>query len=999
MTRLFERTEGGAARVFATSLGVDFCAALIAGLDARLAGQPPEAIARVDILVANARMLRRLQALYLARGPGFLPRLRTVSALSEMSDLAGAEPAIPPLRLRLKLADLVRQLIDGDPGLAPRAAIYPLADSLADLMGEMFEERVTPEKIAGLDMGSQSGHWARSQAVLGVVEEFFGEDVALTAEARQARLVDGLSRRWAEAPPEHPILVAGSTGSRGATARLMDAVSRLPQGAILLPGLDRDMPAEVWAQLTEGRRRPGLGGEDHPQYRLARVAGAAGLEPGAVPEWAPSLQPASVARNRLVSLALRPAPVTDQWRVEGPKLQGLDAALRPVTYLQAPNPQTEATAIALGLRHAAENHIRAALVSPDRNLTRQVAAALDRWNITPDDSAGEPLGLTAPGRFLRMVAEALSAPLTSETLVALLSHPLCHSGADRGEHLRFSRDFELRALRGRVAFPTRDTLTAWVDRTSHADRDAAGAWADWVAGVLLGPRAPGPRPFAACVDAQVTMAEALAAGPGQDGAGGLYDEDAGDAARMLIDDLRAEAGVGGPMTARDYADFFTALAADREARSVLRPHALIQIWGTLEARVQGAELLILAGLNDGVWPAAPGPDPWLNRALRDAAGLRLPDRVIGLSAHDFQQAVAAPEVWLCRARRDAETDTVASRWLNRLTNLLEGASAESEAALKDMTARGDRWVRMAEALMRPTAPSDPAPRPAPAPPATARPAEISVTDVEDLVRDPYKVYARRVLRLRPLDPLRPQPDAALRGSALHDILDRFTGAFPDALPDGAEGQLLGLAEDILAEEAPWPAARRLWQARLARVAPWFLHTEAERRAYADPWLREVKGRWPVDGLPHDRIVTLVGKADRIDRLPDGRIAIYDYKSGKPPTEKEERSFAKQLWLEAAMAAEGAFGDGNPLETARIAYIGLGASPEVVAHDPTRDQVETLKAEFRRVLTHYLDPETGFPSRRAVKTTRWSGDFDHLARYGEWDETETPLRLPVGDHAS
>ena len=448
------------------------------------------------------------------------------------------------------------------------------------------------------------------------------------------------------------------------------------------------MPAEVWAQLTEGRRRPGLGGEDHPQYRLARVAGAAGLSPAAIPDWAPSFTPASAARNRLVSLALRPAPVTDQWREEGPRLKGLSEALRTVTYLEAPNPQTEATAIALGLREAAEKGTRAALVSPDRNLTRQVAAALDRWNITPDDSAGEPLGLTAPGRFLRMVAEALTGPLTSEALVALLSHPLCHSGADRGDHLRFAREFELKALRGKVASPTPADLNAWAATVSAADRDNAAAWADWVAATLLGPRAPGPLSFEARVTAHVAMAEALAVGPGLAGSGALYEKDAGAAARTLIDDLISEASVGGPMSARDYADFFTALAADREARSVLRPHALIQIWGTLEARVQGAELLILAGLNDGIWPAAPGPDPWLNRSLRDAAGLRLPDRVIGLSAHDFQQAVAAPEVWLCRARRDAETDTVPSRWLNRLTNLLSGASAESEQALADMKARG-----------------------------------------------------------------------------------------------------------------------------------------------------------------------------------------------------------------------------------------------------------------------------------------------------------------------
>jgi ATP-dependent helicase/nuclease subunit B len=996
MTRLFEPEEPGAPRLFATSLGVDFCAALIEGLDARLAGQPPEAIARVEILVANARMLRRLQALYLQRGPGFLPRLRTVAGMSDLSDLSGLDAAMPPLRLRLKLADLVRRLIDGDPELAPRAAIYPLADSLADLMGEMFEERVTPEAIAGLDMGAQSGHWARSQAVLGVVETFFGEDAAMTAEARQARLVDRLARQWREAPPDHPVLIAGSTGSRGATLRLMDAVSRLPQGAVLLPGLDRDMPESVWTQLTEGRRRPGLGGEDHPQYRLARVAGMAGIAPGAIPEWAPALAPPSAARNRLVSLALRPAPVTDQWRAEGPKLRGLPEALRHVTYLEAPNPQTEATAIALVLREAAENGVRAALVSPDRNLTRQVAAALDRWNITPDDSAGEPLGLTPPGRFLRMVAQALVAPLTSEALVALLSHPLCHSGVDRGDHLRFSREFELDALRGKVAFPEPGTVRAWAAATRAEDREKATVWADWLSEAALGPRDPGPLPFADRVAAQIAMAEALAGGPGQEGAGELYEKDAGVAARSLIDDLRAEAGSGGPMNARDYADFFSALAADREARSVLRPHALIQIWGTLEARVQGADRLILAGLNDGVWPSAPGPDPWLNRSLRDAAGLRLPDRVIGLSAHDFQQAVAAPEVWLCRARRDAETDTVPSRWLNRLLNLLKGASPESNAAFEEMIARGARWVRMAEALLRPEGPTPPEPRPAPAPPVRARPSVISVTEVEDLIRDPYKVYARRVLGLRPLDPLRTQPDAALRGSAIHKILERFALAFPNDLPDDAEGQLMSITDDVLAKLAPWPVVRRLWHARLARVAPWFIRTEFERRAFADFWLPEVKGRWPVPGLPQARGITLVGKADRIDRLGDGRIAIYDYKSGKPPTEKEERGFSKQLWLEAAMAADGAFGDDGPLETARIAYIGLGSTPSVVAHDPTRQEIEMLKSEFRQLLAHFTDATSGFPSRRAVANTRWAGDYDHLARHGEWDETQPAVPRPVGE---
>lgn len=159
------------ARVFATPLGVDFCAALIEGLDARLAGHPPEAIARVEIHVANARMQRRLQSLYAARGPGLLPRIRPVLSLSETADLDGLAPAMSPLALRLELAQLIGRLLERDPTIAPRAALYDLADSLADFMGEMVEEGVSPEQIAALDMGDHSEHWARAREFLGIAAD------------------------------------------------------------------------------------------------------------------------------------------------------------------------------------------------------------------------------------------------------------------------------------------------------------------------------------------------------------------------------------------------------------------------------------------------------------------------------------------------------------------------------------------------------------------------------------------------------------------------------------------------------------------------------------------------------------------------------------------------------------------------------------------------------------------------------------------------------------
>ncbi|MBF9061383.1 double-strand break repair protein AddB, partial [Rhodobacterales bacterium HKCCSP123] len=488
--------------------------------------------------------------------------------------------------------------------------------------------------------------------------------------------------------------------------------------------------------------------------------------------------------------------------------------------------------------------------------------------------------------------------------------------------------------------------------------------------------------------------EALAAGPGTPGSGALYEEDAGEAALGVMDDLTAEAPAGGPVSALDYRDLFTALTRDREVRQALFPHADVLIWGTQEARVQGADLLICAGLNEGAWPAAPEADPWLNRRLRAEAGLRLPDRVIGLSAHDFQQAAMAPEVWLTRARRDAETDTVPSRWLNRLVNLLDGASDETRSALEAMKARGDAHVTLAERVLSPEAGVPFAPRPAPAPPAAARPDRLSVTEVETLIRDPYAIYAKRVLRLRALDPLRADPDARLRGTILHDILHRFVDETRGGLPDreAAEALLMQITDEELAKAAPFPAVRLLWRARMERVAGFVLDTETALRALGSPDFLETTGTWPVPGAG----VTLTVRADRLDLQRDGTLAIYDYKSGSPPTPDQERAFSKQLWIEALMAEAGAFeGLAAGSRVGRIGYVGLGSKPQFDPVDVDPAALREIGEGLARRLAHMRDEASGFPSRRSVKDTRFAGDYDQLARHGEWDEATESTLIPVG----
>lgn len=979
-----------APRVFATPLGVDFCASLIDGLDAALQGQGPEALARVEIHVANARMQRRLQALYAQRGPGLLPRIRPVLSLAETADLEGLAPAMSPLALRLELAQLIAKLIDANPDLAPHAALYDLADSLADFMGEMVEEGVAPADIAGLDMGEHSEHWTRARDFLGIAQQVIAAGDKPTPEARQAEVVERLVAGWRLTPPTHPVIVAGSTGSRRATFRLMQAVASLPQGAVILPGIDGDMPAAIWQSLLDGRRS-GLAGEDHPQYRLAKLLDALDLDPAQVPLWGRAA-PAVPARNAVISLALRPAPVTNQWRTEGPKLADVTGAMAGVTLLEAASPQMEATAIALRMRKAVDDGQRTALVTPDRRLARKVTAQLDRWRILPDDSAGDVLAMTAPGRFLRQVADAMTAPVTSEAMVALLKHPLCHSGTERGQHQLRTQDLELQVLRKGLAFPTREALMEWAN--AREDDPGALAWAAWIATHLLAPVDRAPMPLADRLTLHKTRADALAAGVDQPDAGELYDKEPGAAAAKLLRDLVADAPAGGALSARDYADFFTALAHDREVRFALRPHADVLIWGTQEARVQGADVTILAGLNEGTWPQAASADPWLNRPLRASAGLRLPDRVIGLSAHDFQQGVAGAEVWLSRAKRDDETDTVPARWLNRLVNLLGGASAEAEQALKNMRKRGDDWLALAETLTTPDTSVNPAPRPAPAPQNTARLTALSVTDIERLIRDPYAIYAARMLHLRALDPLRASPDARLRGNVIHKILEQFITATPTDLPPDAGPHFMQIAEAVLEDEAPWPAARHLWRNRLQKLLPWYLAQEAGFRDLAEPWVLEERKTWEVPGLG----LTLSGIADRIDRLPDGAVAIYDYKTGNLPTDKMEIAYNKQLLLLALMGRGGAFAD-RPLDVAKLAYVGLGTKPEVRVQafdDALLD--ETLKG-LRELISHYRQPLVGFLSRRSPKKTSYAGEFDHLARLGEWDETMDALVIPVGETAN
>ena len=962
-------------RVFGTYSGQAFPETLLEGLTTRLQGAAPEQWARVEVYVNTQRMQRRLAELFLQGPARLMPKFHLVTDLAHDPLLSDLPMPVPTLKRRLEIAQLVRKLIQRVEGLAPASAVFDLANSLADLMDEMQGEGIAPDVIEGLDISDFSGHWERALQFITIVQRYFEGGEAPDKEARQRASVFALTQRWQESPPDHPILVAGSTGSRGTTFHLMKAVAGLPQGAVILPGFDFDMPRRVWAQLSDPKTS-----EDHPQYRFSRLLGALDLTSEQVIPWIESA-PKAAARNRLVSLALRPAPVTFHWRQEGPYLTELDQATQDITWLEAPNQRVEAKAIALRLRQAAELGQTAAVISPDRNLTRRIATALAAWNITPDDSAGIPLSLTAPGRFLLHVLDLAQPQLTSETLLVLLKHPLAHSGADRGQHLRNTRELELYLRRDGPAFLTAQTLLQWAETKDHYR-----PWVDWINAKVFDRWPQGPQPLENWIAHHRTLAEGLSAGLVGD-SGQLWEQAPGRDTKTEIENLTKYAPAAGDVDLTDYSAILRGVLNAGQTRNQNHVHSNILIWGTLEARVQSADLVILAGLNDGTWPEPPAPDPWLNRSLRLQAGLLLPERRIGLSAHDFQQAVGAKAVWLTRSIRSDDAETVPSRWLNRIENLLNGLEKPDDASWMDrMRARGNEWLGKVEALEAPQA-APPSIRPSVAPPVACRPESLSVTDIKHLIRDPYAIYAKRILDLKRLDSLTKSADAPLRGTVIHDLLEAFLQTGPWTNAEAAKATLLALAEERLQATVPWPAARRMWLARVVRFSEWFVAQEMVRQAQIVSTKTEIKGEIDLPELNF----TLRGTADRIDLLNDGTAHIYDYKTGKPPTQAQQLHFDKQLLLEVEILRRGGFPGLGSLKVTGATYIGLDNAPTEL---PAPIDEADVWSDLSKLIRAYQSAEQGYAARRAMLKAEESSDYDHLARYGEWSTNQRATIIKV-----
>jgi ATP-dependent helicase/nuclease subunit B len=982
----------------------------------------------LDVLGIDAVVLPRIVAL----GDIDEDELEFAQAASG-TDLTSLDipPALEGLPRRLLLAQLIevwaKQLKPDDPAQAPLviggpASTLALADDLARLMDDMATRGVDWKALDGLVPDALDQYWQLTLQFLNIARDTWPG--ILTAHsriepaARRDRLIEAEAARLTE-HHDGPVIAAGSTGSMPATARFLKIIAALPQGAVVLPGLDTDLDDDAWQLIggvEDAHGKISATASNHPQFAMHGLLEKFGLTRGDVQSLG---APAPNGRELLASEAMRPSNATAQWhrRLAEPEVgQKISGGMTNLAVIDAANPEMEALAIAVAMREARELNKSAALVTPDRALARRVMAALGRWNLQFDDSGGDALMDTSAGIFARLAAEAVSKQLEPPTLLALLKHPLLRLGGAQGAFKRAVETLELALLRGtrptagsgglakdfvrfreqlakldrgepstlHRAEPRTRLKTAEID---HAEALIAKLQIALMPLETIDPSKPHDFSELASSHRDVLMALSC----DESGVAIAFEGHQGLALAAAFDDLLGEQARSGLMVQLgDYPEVFQTAFGDRIVR---RPQAIsthLQIYGPLEARLTQCDRVILGGLVEGVWPPAPRNDPWLSRPMRHELGLDLPERRIGLSAHDFAQLLGAGDVILSHAAKVGGAPSVASRFLHRLE------AVAGEPRWDAAKAAGAKYIHFANELDRPDK-VEPIPQPKPKPPRAARPLKLSVTAIEDWLRDPYTIYAKYILNLAPLDPVDMALSAADRGSAIHDALGDFTQTYRTALPDDPAGALRQIGEKHFAPLMDRPEARALWWPRFLRIASWFAGWESERRLNVRAIDAEIRGEIPIP-LDNERTFILSARADRIEHRTDRTFAILDYKTGQPPSGKQVRmGLSPQLTLEAAILREGGFPKIEAgASVSELLYVRLsGNNPpgksillELKINKGDQPQLPDDAADYARkkleeLIRKFEDEEQPYTS---LVLSMWSdryGSYDDLARIKEW----------------
>lgn len=1024
------------AKVYTVAPDQAFLDTLARGVLERM-GDDPLKLSDVTILVPNRETgfaLRQAFTEQFGGKPGVLPRIDAPGDMDDgylslrVSDnqvLSQALMDIPPPVSKLQRQLILAGEIMKIPGMASSLQkAVKLGGELGNFLDELQTNNISLKDIDRLVPPEFKKQWAPTAEFLSIITDTWPKKLQemgqVDPEEHRNALIQIQAAHWRANPTGKPIIAAGFSDPDPATLNLLEAVAAMPQGAIVLPGVDTGLDAQSWDVLTPV----------HPQYGFKKILQAIGRDRKDVTELvntpvhsahvrANNPDITNKERQKLLREAMRPVGTAEGWSNLKAKKKSKRAAanlidkhanddnmidpraLAGMDLVTCGSPQEEASVIALKMRETLEVKGRTAmLVTADRSLARRVSARLKYWDIDVDDGAGMSLADTSAGTYLLTSAHMATEEWAPVPLLEALKHPLATLGeskADFRSKLIALEDMVLHGPRpGPGAEGIRGLLTAAFNRQSRRPdqklskeelKAAQDALEDFVnrletAGKPFFDLIASDKPvsFSQYLDAHIVFAEALAAEGKSTGADRIWRGDDGVKASRFLTQLRDAAKHLPAVSGRDYVDVLHGLMRDVKVQKTARPHPSLKIVTPEQAALMKADVVIVGGINDESWPRRPSENPWLSHDMIHKLKLRAPEEQIGQAAHQFVLMTSNPNVLLSRAVRSGDAPTVASPFLTRLMMVLKGAGLEDAIESRDQ-------LRDIHAAMHTPSEVKPIEPPAPTPDSKNRPKKLPVTAVEALMRDPYTVYAKYVLKIRPRSPLDASPSVSEKGVFTHDALDAFVKKYPDKMPENAYEELLKIGEETFKERMNNPTVQSFWWPRFERIAKWFVKFETERRELTRTVGTEVQGKLEID-LGDGEFFTLTAIADRIDRDAEDQLAIIDYKTGSIPLQKAvAMGFSPQLTLEALIAFSGGFEGIDANDVGQMQYWKLSGGRPAAEVTDVRGDVKQLVGEAREgieaLMKAFNDSKTPYLSTPRPEWAPRYQNYEHLARSGEW----------------
>lgn len=950
--------------IYAIPIGVEFTRAVIDGFVRRY--PDPLDLARVRILTNSARTSSVLRDGFEARGV-LQPKVNHWQGFLD-AQVGPQNPLTSRVDHVLVIAELLAALGETQPGLLQPGSVYELAYLLLELLEQSTERALVPEDFVNYDTGGFAAHWQNNAHFFQILADYWHQSVLADEAGEAARQIERFGDLWRVTPHHDPLYLVGSTGSRIMMRKLMRMILAHETGGLILPAYDFDRPDDLTPE--------------HPQFGFQDLEADLGW--GRAEKWNPD----DADCADIIKAALAPVPATDQWIARQGELSArLASDPLPLDVIEAEHQHDEVRALTAVIHQARQQGRSVALVTPDRGLVRRLATRLEALGIAYADSAGLPMDQTPAGVFAGLLLAAVHEP-DAVNIVACLGHPFCaklfaSEGAlgDRRAHLAHLRWFDQFVLRDY----TGPDIWAWAKRRD--DEGAHRLWLEFWSGLFAVP--PDGR-MGDWLDWHYQLL-AKATGVSDDGWQALGGAERGDLDLFVaLAKLRGALGAGGLVNAAQYQRFWQAwLGRERAVKRDAVEGAQVTILGQIEARTETADCVILASMNEGHWPSAQIPDIWLNRKIRRDLGLEVPERFVGLNAHDFLGGFSAPHLVISRALNHDGAPTIESRFSKRLAVLWSGFDADGWA---QVLARGQHFLRLGRSLDAPRQFVLPEPRPAPLLAPALRPHRTSVTGIEALVGNPYIYYAQQVLRLNQIGVLGADLDAAAAGTLIHKVMETihsdhqaegardfvyYQATAREVIDAAGLGEYTALNLDDLLDK--FLSAFHPVDCALAR---WAASITVERR-YSGTF-----------ALPDGSELTISARVDRLDQNHSGDWRIFDYKSGSSPAYSGATfnpTFALQLPITALIMAGQLPGECNQIGVIRY------KKPEKPLINPREFDLETFALDFSRLLGHLFAPEFAYAA--ADSGARFDDAYFHLARYGEWLGGDAPVVMELGDDQS